>query len=87
MKHLGLNCNVSAAGSSAVECCTQNANCNANVVKSIGGTPIRQIEGESAFFWTGKLDVDADGAPNAYNPQVRYPMHNLVDLVDWERDC
>lgn len=31
--------------------------------------PIRAFPGESAFFYHGKLAVDADGAPNAYNEQ------------------
>jgi len=56
-------------GSSNVQCCTSNSSsCGASTVKSFGGIPVFRISGETPFFWTGPLATDADGAPNAYNP-------------------
>ena len=34
----------------------------------IGGHSVWQIAGQSAFFYQSKMSIDADGAPNAYNP-------------------
>src|SRR5690348_9689562 len=33
----------------------------------IGGVPIYQTPDGSAVYFTGKMDVDADGSPHAYN--------------------
>ncbi len=34
----------------------------------IGGIPIHQGHGESAFFYEAGMSINADGAPNAYHP-------------------
>ena len=60
-------------GSSAIQCCvsgsTSNSSCPASTLFSIGGIPIQQLTGDTAFFWLSGLNVDADGSPNAYNPE------------------
>lgn len=35
---------------------------------TVGGVPMRQLNGESTFYYLSDLDVDADGSPNAYAP-------------------
>jgi len=41
--------------------------CSSATLFSIGGTPVKRLKGDTAFFWTSGVQVDADGAPNAYN--------------------
>lgn len=38
-----------------------------NAIDTIGGTLIYQTADGSALYFTGKMDVDADGSPHAYN--------------------
>ena len=38
-----------------------------NAFDQIGGVPIYQTADGSAIYFTGKMDVDADGSPHAYN--------------------
>jgi hypothetical protein len=38
-----------------------------NGIDHIGGVPIYQTPDGSAIYFTGKMDVDADGSPHAYN--------------------
>lgn len=37
-------------------------------IMEIEGVTAWKIPGESAFFYKAKMDIDADGAPNAYHP-------------------
>lgn len=58
-------------GASDIKCCQSGGggggSCAASTLFSVGGTPVKQLSGDTAFFYTSSLDVDADGAPNAYD--------------------
>jgi len=41
---------------------------SAHILFTVDGVPVKQLDGDSAFFWSHSLQVDADGAPNAYSP-------------------
>jgi len=44
--------------------------CPSSTIVTVGGVPVQRLDGDvSAFFWSNGLECDADGAPNAYNPQ------------------
>lgn len=55
-------------GSSSIQCCSSTSTCPSSTLFSFGGVPVKQLSGDKAFYWTNKLECDADGAPNAYNP-------------------
>jgi hypothetical protein len=44
------------------------ASCERTRLFTAGGTPVWQITGQKAFFFTAGLAIDADGAPDAYHP-------------------
>ena len=44
--------------------------CPSSTIVTVGGVAVQRLDGDaSAFFWSSGLECDADGAPNAYNPQ------------------
>lgn len=50
-----------------------------------GDIPIWQIAGSSAFFYEAGMSIDADGAPNAYNPDNTGldDLENAGDGAEW----
>jgi hypothetical protein len=40
------------------------------LLTTIGGVAVRRRRGESAFFFTAGMSIDADGAPRAYHPAL-----------------
>lgn len=40
------------------------------LLTTIGGVAVRRRRGESAFFFTAGMSIDADGAPRAYHPPL-----------------
>lgn len=51
--------------------------CKCQEVLKVGKTRILQLQGNSsAFFYEAGMDIDADGAPNAYHP----PPHTKLGL-------
>jgi hypothetical protein len=46
---------------------------------SVGKVPIRQLAGEPAFTFNAGLKIDADGAPNAYNPDSAKGLDRLAN--------
>tara|TARA_R110002050_G_scaffold145403_2_gene270909 strand:+ start:1217 stop:1486 length:270 start_codon:yes stop_codon:yes gene_type:complete len=73
-----------------VECCQSLSVCGGKTLFKIGKTPVMQLTGDGtssgggAFYWTSKLDVDADGSPNAYNPQVDQRLNPAADWLGKE---
>ena len=49
-------------------------------------TPVWQLKGSDAYFFVSKLDIDADGAPRAYNPKDEKPPDNHTKALDWLRN-
>jgi len=44
--------------------------CPSSTVVTVGGVAVKRLKDDaSGFFWSNGLECDADGAPNAYNPQ------------------
>jgi hypothetical protein len=41
------------------------------LLATVGGVPIKRGQGESAFFYTAGMTIDADGAPRAYHPAIK----------------
>jgi hypothetical protein len=40
------------------------------LLTTVGGVAVRRRKGESAFFFTAGMSIDADGAPRAYHPAL-----------------
>jgi Fungal chitosanase of glycosyl hydrolase group 75 len=40
------------------------------LLTTVGGIAVRRRKGESAFFFTAGMSIDADGAPRAYHPAL-----------------
>src|SRR4051794_37406986 len=40
------------------------------LLTTVGGIEVRRRKGESAFFFTAGMSIDADGAPRAYHPPL-----------------
>jgi hypothetical protein len=40
------------------------------LLTTVGGAAVRRRKGESAFFFTAGMSIDADGAPRAYHPAL-----------------
>ena len=49
--------------------CRTDELARARTVYTVAGVAMKQMDGDSAFYYKSDLDVDADGSPNAYNPE------------------
>jgi Fungal chitosanase of glycosyl hydrolase group 75 len=59
----------SATGETCVRSVLLNFTVNSRDGRNAQEAPIWQLPGKQAFFFTSGITIDADGSPNAYNPE------------------
>jgi hypothetical protein len=45
-----------------------SSSCSSKTLFTIDSKPVKQLTGDTAFYYSSGLNIDADGAPNAYSP-------------------
>lgn len=55
----------------------KTTNASVRTLIEIGGVSIKRTDGESAIFYESRMSINADGAPNAYNPS-----NTGIDFLD-----